>query len=187
MSVDNSWTLVKKSVDKPRNYNIRFKNKRINPIKCGCIIFNMDLDQIVLVQNNYLYESGIEKWGLPKGHVEKNETYGICASREVGEETGLNVNLLDSMYKIKINNTYYFPIKIDKCLTEKYLIPKDISEIKCAKWFSLDNIDVLLNREARIFFKSKLNQVLFKLKLFSNTFVRSYSNKCYYKNKLVNI
>jgi len=142
-----------------KNYNWNTKRKK-NPIKCGCIIFNDSLDEVVLVENNYMYNEGIQKWGLPKGHLENNESYSICASREATEETGLNLTILDSMYRIRINNTYYFPIKINRTLQNKYLLPRDLQEIRSAKWFPLNNIDVLLNRETRLFFKKKLDGVL---------------------------
>ena len=64
------------------------------------------------------------------------------------------------MYRIRINNTYYFPIKINRTLQNKYLLPRDLKEIRSAKWFPLNNIDVLLNRETRLFFSKKLDSVL---------------------------
>uniref|UniRef100_A0A6C0EJ72 Nudix hydrolase domain-containing protein n=1 Tax=viral metagenome TaxID=1070528 RepID=A0A6C0EJ72_9ZZZZ len=171
MNDSEKWTRI---VPKPpHNYNEKFyrwNNKvwdskiKKNPVKCGCIIFNHTLDEIVLVQNKYMYDKGVDKWGLPKGHLENNEGYGICASRETTEETGLNLTIYDSMYKIKINNTYYFPIKIKRTLKNKYLLPKDLVEIRSAKWFPLDNIDVLVNRETRLFITNKINTVLQKLK-----------------------
>lgn len=158
----NTWIMIKpKYVDRLylKKYQWKTKKKK-NPIKCGCIIFNNSLDKIVLVENNYMYKEGIQKWGLPKGHLENNESYSICASREVHEETGLSLNILDNMYKIRINNTYYFPIKINRTLQNKYLLPKDLIEIRSAKWFPLNNIDVLLNRDTRLFLTKKLNNVL---------------------------
>lgn len=146
-----------------KTYSWNSKRKK-NPIKCGCIIFNYNLDEIVLVQNKYMYDRGVDKWGLPKGHLENNESYSICASRETTEETGLNLTILDSMYKIKINNTYYFPIKIKRTIKNKYLLPKDLIEIRSAKWFPLNKIDVLVNRETRIFLTNKIKAVLQKLR-----------------------
>ena len=63
-------------------------NKKKYPIKCGAMIFDETLTKIILVQNNYSHK-GHEKWGLPKGHRENNETYATCATREVEEETGI--------------------------------------------------------------------------------------------------
>jgi len=162
MCEPNKWIMIKpKQIDRQtiKNYSWSKKRKR-NPTKCGCIIFNDSLDEIVLVENNYMYNEGIQKWGLPKGHLENDESYSICASREANEETGLSLTILDSMYRIRINNTYYFPIKINRTLQNKYLLPRDLLEIRSAKWFPLNNIDVLLNRETRLFFSKKLDTVL---------------------------
>jgi ADP-ribose pyrophosphatase YjhB (NUDIX family) len=162
MCEPNKWIMIKpKYVDRQciKKYSWNTKRKR-NPIKCGCIIFNDSLDEVVLVENNYMYNEGIQKWGLPKGHLENNESYSICASREANEETGLSLTILDNMYRIRINNTYYFPIKINRTLQNKYLLPRDLKEIRSAKWFPLNNIDVLLNRETRLFFSKKLDSVL---------------------------
>ena len=138
------------------NFNIYKKNKKNSPIKCGALIFDEDLKHIVLVQNKYSASKGEEKWGLPKGHRENNETYATCARREAEEETGLILNIKDSMPKIKINNTYYFPMVLK---TMNKLIPKDNNEILCARWFSIKNWkDVPTNRETQIFFRRKLQE-----------------------------
>ena len=105
MCEPNKWIMIKpKQIDRQtiKNYSWSKKRKR-NPTKCGCIIFNDSLDEIVLVENNYMYNEGIQKWGLPKGHLENDESYSICASREANEETGLSLTILDSMYRIRIN------------------------------------------------------------------------------------
>ena len=158
------WLTIPDKRNNSFKYYTWNKRKKKNPIKCGCIIFNKDLDKIVLVQNRYMYDVGINKWGLPKGHLEKDESLSICASRETNEETGLDLKILDSMYKIKINNTFYFPIKININSYNAYLLPKDLKEIKCAKWFSIDSINVLVNRETRIFLANKIKHVVDKLK-----------------------
>ena len=160
MCEPNKWIMIKpRCIDRRTIKNYSWIKKK-NPIKCGCIIFNDSLDEIVLVENNYMYNEGIQKWGLPKGHLENNESYSICASREANEETGLSLTILDNMYRIRINNTYYFPIKINRNLQNKYLLPRDLKEIRSARWFPLNNVDVLLNRETRLFFGKKLDTVL---------------------------
>ena len=51
---------------------------------CGCIVFN-EKKQILLVHQNAGH------WGMPKGHVENDETEIQTAKREVKEETNLDV------------------------------------------------------------------------------------------------
>ena len=141
-------------------FDITSQQDKKNLIKEVDALIRRNSISVVLVENNYMYNEGIQKWGLPKGHLENNESYSICASREANEETGLSLTILDSMYRIRINNTYYFPIKINRTLQNKYLLPRDLQEIRSAKWFPVNNIDVLLNRETKLFFNKKLDSVL---------------------------
>jgi len=52
---------------------------------CGCIVF--DGDKILLVKQTQGH------WGIPKGHVEENETEHETAIREVKEETNIDVEI----------------------------------------------------------------------------------------------
>jgi 8-oxo-dGTP pyrophosphatase MutT (NUDIX family) len=45
------------------------------------------------------------RWGFPKGHIEPGESERTAALREVGEETGLCVALLDGFRRV---DTYSF-------------------------------------------------------------------------------
>ena len=62
--------------------------KKINEKSCGIILID-DENQYLLVQ----LLAG--HWDFPKGHVEQGETEKETALREVLEETGLNVHILD--------------------------------------------------------------------------------------------
>ena len=79
---------------------------------CGCII--VENGKVLIVQENKGH------WGLPKGHVEGNETEEETAIREVKEETNLEVEI-DSSKKFVISyiiddmidkTVYFFPAKI---------------------------------------------------------------------------
>lgn len=52
---------------------------------CGAIIF--DGDKVLVLQQ------AAGHWGFPKGHVEKNETEVETATREIKEETNLDVEI----------------------------------------------------------------------------------------------
>lgn len=52
---------------------------------CGCIIIKKN--KVLLIKQNEGH------WGFPKGHVEENETEIETATREVKEETNLNVEV----------------------------------------------------------------------------------------------
>ncbi|HEX5154013.1 MAG TPA: NUDIX domain-containing protein [Parafilimonas sp.] len=47
----------------------------------GGIVLNQDNELLMIYKRS--------KWDLPKGHVDKNESFESCALREVKEETGL--------------------------------------------------------------------------------------------------
>ena len=64
---------------------------------CGAVIFRRHSGNVeyLLVKNR----KG-NNWGFPKGHMEMHETERETATREVREETGLNVRLLDGFRTI---------------------------------------------------------------------------------------
>ena len=55
---------------------------------CGCII--IENNKVLLV-----YEKNRNFWGFPKGHMEKGENEIETALREVKEEVGLDVEIID--------------------------------------------------------------------------------------------
>ena len=69
---------------------------------CGAVVFRMinGYRRFLLIKNKRS-----NHWGFPKGHIEKGEPPVMTAKREVLEETGLHINILDgfsttSEYKI---------------------------------------------------------------------------------------
>ena len=100
---------------------------------CGCII--VENNKVLLVQESEGH------WGLPKGHVEENETEEETAKREVKEETNLDVKI-DLSKKFELN--YIIDDEIDKTV---YFFPAKViggeikrqeSEINEIKWVSID-------------------------------------------------
>lgn len=58
---------------------------------CGAVVFTRENGQV-----KYLLVANLEGiYGFPKGHVEAGETEAETALREVREETGLTVRLMD--------------------------------------------------------------------------------------------
>ena len=63
------------------------------------------------------------------------------------------------MPKIKINITYYFPIKVKKSLSNHILTPRDTNEIFCVKWIKIEELKKsITNRETKIFLTRKLHE-----------------------------
>jgi len=64
---------------------------------CGAVVFrgNRNKRQFLLIKNLYG-----KHWGFPKGHMEFGETERTTATREVLEETGLPVRILDGFREI---------------------------------------------------------------------------------------
>ena len=59
---------------------------------CGALVYRKKENQTELLLLKHRYGG---HWSFPKGHVEGNETEHETALREVKEETGLTIDLLD--------------------------------------------------------------------------------------------
>ena len=132
-----------------------FNVKKKNTLRCGTIIFNEDCTHIVVILNRFSYEMGENKWGLPKGGLDKDEKYVDCAIRETLEETGLKIKIKSDSAILNIGKTRYFPIILDqKTCTEKFN-PVDTDEIYAVQWHSIDKLRMFkkkhTNHELKIF------------------------------------
>lgn len=93
-------------------------------------------------KNEYLFIRRNKKWDLPKGKIEKGETYPQAALREVVEETGIKElkigEFLKTTYhvfsrneKFRLKVTYWYEMYSDY---EGELIPEVDEGIKKVKW-----------------------------------------------------
>ena len=89
-----------------------------------------------------------EKWDLPKGKMDKKETFEECAIRETEEETGLkNIKLLSPLIttyhtyhegsKYVLKETKWFTMKISG---EQKLIPQATEQITKLEWVSKNDL-----------------------------------------------
>lgn len=100
---------------------------------CGCIIINDD--KVLLIKQTKGH------WGFPKGHVEKDETEIETATREVKEETNLDVAIDENKRytmkyvtdKGKLKEVVLF---IAKCVGGE--IERQESEISDIRWLDFD-------------------------------------------------
>ena len=106
----------------------------------GGIVQNADKELLFIFRRN--------KWDLPKGKMEGNETAESCAIREVEEETGaknlkLKKNIGDTYHIydefgkhfLKISHWYYFT-----CPSLQHLKPQTAEDITEARWFKTKEI-----------------------------------------------
>ena len=127
---------------------------------CGAVIIKDE--KILMVQENKGH------WGLPKGHIEENETDIQTAIREVKEETGLDVTL-DENRNYEIN--YIVDEEIDKkvvyfiATSVKGDIVRQESEINQIKWVPISEaVDTITYDNA----KEMLRKIFSDLGYFKN-------------------
>ena len=102
---------------------------------CGCVVLN-DKQQVLLVHHN------LGHWGLPKGHVEKDETEVETAKREVKEETNIDVEV-NSNYRYSMSYSpkegimkevvFFVANSVSNNLKEQ------VEEVQEVKWFDFDD------------------------------------------------
>lgn len=107
---------------------------RVMP-KAGVIVTNRDTTKVLVVINKNCMEQ--LKYGLPKGHREKNESTEQCAGRELKEETGLILRVSPKDPKVIVSETVYYLIKAKTTPTP---LPQDNTEIGDARWVPWDSI-----------------------------------------------
>ncbi|MFA6022611.1 MAG: NUDIX hydrolase [Candidatus Pacearchaeota archaeon] len=68
------------------------------------IIFNSNDMKILMGKRKGAHGAG--QWAFPGGHIEKFETFEDCAKREVIEETGMRIELIDK-YPVAATNDFF--------------------------------------------------------------------------------
>jgi 8-oxo-dGTP pyrophosphatase MutT (NUDIX family) len=115
--------------------------KKFTPIKAG--------GGFVLNENNevlMMFRRG--KWDLPKGKMDKKETFEECAIRETEEETGLkNVKLISPLIttyhtyhegsKYILKETKWFTMKVNG---KQKLIPQAAEQISKLEWVGKNDL-----------------------------------------------
>ncbi len=113
----------------------KFLRKKLPFVEAaGGLVYNQK-KEILFIHRN-------DRWDLPKGHIEKGESYETAAVREVEEETGLkNVvikKFITKTYhvfkrngKFKLKATYWYEMYTDY---DGELIPQKNEGIKKVRW-----------------------------------------------------
>ena len=110
---------------------------------CGAIIFNED-KVLVVKQTSGFY-------GFPKGHVEIGETEKETATREVKEETGLDIKIISDKrytqsYIVKENvhkDVVFFIAKLENN-NEK----RQVEEIEEILWIDINEVENILTYDS---------------------------------------
>lgn len=127
----------------------------VYPPKAGVILFDFKKKKILIVKNKNT--AGTGKWGLPKGHVEKNESREDCAMRELHEETGIKLYVIRDEPRIRINNSIYYVYYTRNTYEVK---PNDTDEIHSAKFCFINRIKTLnINRELAVAINNKIKKI----------------------------
>ena len=109
---------------------------------------------VVNEKNEILFIYRHSKWDLPKGHVEKGESFEDCALREVKEETGIN-NLQINKYigtteheyfdgfigTDAIKETHWFEMRTGR---DESLLPQTEEGIEWIRWIPKGDVFLFL-------------------------------------------
>lgn len=123
----------------------------------------LDNNRILLVK--LLYGSAKGKWLIPGGFLEKGETLNEGVSREIFEETGVQVEAVGvlgirSMKRTEIPLTDLYCLLKCKLVSDPNIITKQISEVEDVAWVPLSELST--NNEVHAFTKYLLKSVLDK-------------------------
>lgn len=123
---------------------------------CGAVIYRKNHNNLEFLTISHRSDG---HWGFPKGHVEKGEKEKETAIREIYEETGLQVNLIDgfratALYSPKegiMKEVIFFLAK-----AQEQSVHIQLDEVKDYKWASFQHTKQLLSYESS---KEVLEQV----------------------------
>jgi bis(5'-nucleosidyl)-tetraphosphatase len=87
---------------------------------CGFILFQGDRSS---PQKSFLLMKHLDRYDLPKGHIEPGETDLECALREMNEETGIPISAVQVEPEFEYRSIYHpQSVRYDNEIVEKTLI-----------------------------------------------------------------
>ncbi len=127
------------------------RRPRVVETSAGGFVLSANDPKLVALIGRYTRGGRLE-WCMPKGHPEGDETFEQAAVREVGEETGLIVDIIEPLGSI----TYEFTVS-DKTIEKTvhhFLMQQtggDLTvendpdhEAAVAKWYHIDELEARL-------------------------------------------
>jgi 8-oxo-dGTP pyrophosphatase MutT (NUDIX family) len=120
-------------------------SKILKPIKAGGGLVVNEKQQIL-----FIFRNG--KWDLPKGKIEVNESTELGAVREVEEECGIKISMIDKLLDITyhtyeqdgksiLKSNYWYLMHAD---SSQELKPQTEENIEKVEWVERDNVKSLL-------------------------------------------
>lgn len=130
---------------------------------CGAVVYKTSNKGIKYL---LLKSIGLDSyWGFPKGHMEYSETEEETALREVFEECGLKVNLIDGFRatdKYNIDNFIEKEVVLFLGEADNSLIKIQVEEIADYRWCNYEEAKSLLTYESGRRILSDTNKFLCK-------------------------
>ena len=123
---------------------------------CGMAIFKEINNELYILMVHHI----LGHWGLPKGHVEKNETEIETARREVLEETGITAQVVGDFRETITYSPTENVIKDVVFFIGKYEggeITPQLTEIQSVEWLEINNA---LNKAFRNDTKTIINKAV---------------------------
>lgn len=128
---------------------------------CGAVVYKTSNKGIKYL---ILKSIGLDSyWGFPKGHMEYSETEEETALREVFEECGLKVNLIDGFRatdKYNIDNFIEKEVVLFLGEADNSLIKIQVEEIEDYRWCNYEEAKSLLTYESGRRIISETNKFL---------------------------
>ncbi len=128
---------------------------------CGAVVYKTSNKGIKYL---LLKSIGLDSyWGFPKGHMEYSETEEETALREIFEECGLKVNLIDGFRatdKYNIDNFIEKEVVLFLGEADNSLIKIQVEEIEDYRWCNYEEAKSLLTYESGRRILSETNQFL---------------------------
>lgn len=111
---------------------------------CGAVIYRMSGEALEFLA---IKSKKNGHWGFPKGHMEKGETEKETAKREVLEETGLSITIIDEFraeVEYKVTDNILKKVVYFIGMTSEYSVSIQQEEVEEYRWQSFaDMLDLL--------------------------------------------
>ena len=128
------------------------KKKRKQVISCGCVVWRIVGEQLqILLIKQFAFK---DTWGIPKGHINADETDEECAIRETHEETGINVELEKKLpnvlVKYKHGDKLMMSFLAHQLGTGEPHVDNVDSEVASVEWFNVNELPLVISYQQKL-------------------------------------